>query len=62
MKLKNIVCCFQLFENGHTHNVVSRLINVMKLDFENNSIVLTLSNIVNINVEIHIHNVVSTLI
>ena len=57
-------------------NVVSILINV-KLDFENNNIVLALPNVGNINVEIdnvdstlfnivnfnvEIHNVVSTLI
>ena len=67
-----LFCFFQLFENGHIHNVVLTLINVMKLDLENNSIVLTLSNFVNINIEltlfnvanfnVDIHNVVSTLI
>ena len=70
-------CSFQLFENGHIHNVVLILINVVKLDFGNSNIVLTLSNVVNINVEIDnvdstcfnvvnfnldIHSVVSTLI
>ena len=34
-------CSFQLFGNGHTHNVGSTLINVVKLDVENNSIALT---------------------
>ena len=78
MKLKNIFfCSFQLFENGHIHNVVLTLINVVKLDVENNNIVLTQSNVVNSNVEIDnvdstlfnivtfnvdIHNVVSRLI
>ena len=56
-------------------NVVSTLVNVVKLDVENDNIILTLSNVVNINVEIDnvdstwfnvvnfivdIHNVVST--
>ena len=49
---KIFFCSFQFFENGHIHNVVSTLINVMKLDVENNSIVSTLSNVVNINIEI----------
>ena len=68
-------CSFQLFENGHIHNVVSTLIYVMKLDVENNSIVSTLSNTVNIiaeidnvdltlfnvvNFNVDIHNIVST--
>ena len=48
---QNFFCSFQLFKNGHIHNVVSTLINVMKLDVENNSIVLTLSNVININVK-----------
>ena len=52
LKLKNIICSFQLFENGRIHNVVWALINVMKHDVENNSIVSTFSNVVNINVEI----------
>ena len=67
---------FQLFEN-HFRKVASKLINVMKLEVENNIIVFTLSNLVNINAEIDnvdwtlfnvvnfnvdIHNVVSTMI
>ena len=74
---KIFFCSFQLFENCHIHNVVSMLINVVKLDVQNNNIVSALSNVVNINVEIdnvnvtlfnvvnfnvYIHNVVSTLI
>ena len=74
---KIFFCSFQLLENGHIHNVVSTLINVMKLDAENNRIVLALSNVVKIDVDIgnvalmlfnvanfsvDIHNVVSTLI
>ena len=67
---KIFFCYFQLFEYGHIHNVASTQINVMKLDVENNSIVSTLPNVVNINVEIDnvvnfnvgIQNVVSTLI
>ena len=49
---KIFFCSFQLFENGHIHNVVSTLINVMKVDVANNSTVSTLSNVVNINDEI----------
>ena len=74
---KIFFCSFQLLENGHIHNVVSTLINVMKLDAENNRIVLALSNVVKIDVDlgnvalmlfnvanfnVDIHNVVSTLI
>ena len=66
---------FNFYEN--IHNVVSTLINVVKLDVDNNSIVSKLSNVVNFNVEIgnvdsmlfnvvnfnvDIHNVVTTLI
>ena len=58
-KLKNIFCSFELFENGHIHNVVSTLTNVVKRDVENNKIVSTLPNVVNIKVEIE--NVDSTL-
>ena len=43
---------FQLFENCHIDKSVSTLINVVKLDDENSHIVSTLSNVVNINVEI----------
>ena len=46
-------CSFQLFANGHIHNVVSMLINVKKLNVENNNTIWTLSNVVNINVEIN---------
>ena len=74
---KIFFCPIQPFQNGHTHNVVSTLINVVKLDVENNNIVSTLSNVVYINVEkdkvdltlfnianfnVDIHNFVSTLI
>ena len=74
---KMLFCSLQLFANGHIHSVVSRLINIVKLDVENSNVVLTLSKVVNINVEINnvgstsyyvvnsivdIHNVVSTLI
>ena len=33
------ICSFQLFENGHIHNVVSMLIKVVKLDVDSNSTV-----------------------
>ena len=74
---KLFLCSFQLFENGHIHNVVSTVIKVVKIDAENNNIVSVLSNTDNINVEIDnvdstlftvvnfnfdIYNVVSTLI
>ena len=49
---KYFFCSFQLFEIGHILIVVSTLINVMKLDVENNSIVLTSPDVVNINIEI----------
>ena len=50
---KIFFCYSQLFQNGHIHNVLSTLINVMKLDIENDNIVSTLSNVININVEIN---------
>ena len=40
---KIFFCSFQIFENGYIHSVVSTLINVVKLDVENNNIVSTLS-------------------
>ena len=74
-KLKIFFWSFQLFVNGRIHNVVLTLINVVKLDFENNvvsmlysvvninvkidSIDLTLFNMLNFNIEIH--NFFSTL-
>ena len=63
--------------NGHIHNVVSTLPNVVKNYVENDNVVSTLLNVVQINVEIDnidstllnvvnsnvdIHNIVSTLI
>ena len=57
---KFFFCSFQLFENGHFYNAVSRLINVVKLDVENSNIDSTLSNVVNINVDKQ--NIFSTLI
>ena len=48
---KIFFCSSQLFENGHIHNVVLTLINVMKLGVEDNNIISTLSNVVNINVQ-----------
>ena len=43
---------FQLFANGHVHNVFSLLSNVVKLDVENDNTVSTFSNLININVKI----------
>ena len=64
LKLKNIILFLNrglfFFSNGHIHNVVSTLPNVVKIDLENDNIVSTLSNVVQFNVVIH--NVVSTLI
>ena len=64
------------FGNGHFHNVVSTLTNVVKLNLEKDNVVSMLSKLVHINVEIHnvdsmlfnvnsnveIQNVVSTMI
>ena len=77
-----ILVCFWLdaqflfFSNDHIHNVVSTLLNVVKIYVENDNVVstsdvvqinveidnvgLTLFNVVNFNVDVH--NVVSTLI
>ena len=51
---------FESFPNSHIYNVVSTLINVVKLQVENNNGSSKLFNVVNFNVDIH--NVVSTLI
>ena len=37
-KLKNIFCSFQLFANGHIHNV-STLIKALKLDVESKNVI-----------------------
>ena len=50
---------FFFFSNGPIH-VVAMLPNVVKIDVENDNVVLTFSNLVQFNVEKH--NVVSTLI
>ena len=42
-----------LFGNGHFHNDVSTLTNVVKLDVENDNVILTLSDFVHIDDEIH---------
>ena len=61
-KLENFILFlnqdFIFFPNGHTCNVVSTLLNVVKIDVENDNVVLTLSNVVQFNVEIY--NVVLT--
>ena len=43
---------FLFFSNGHIHNIVSTLPNVVKINVENDNVVSTLCNIVQINVEI----------
>ena len=57
LKLKSIFLVssftFKLFAFGHIHNVVSTLVNVVKLDIENVNVVLNLPNVVNNNVEIY---------
>lgn len=45
-----VLLCF-FFSNGHIQNIVSTLPNV-KMDFENDNVISTLSNVVEINVEI----------
>ena len=44
---------FIFFPNGHIHNVISTLPNVVKIDVENDNVVSTLSSVVQFNVEIH---------
>ena len=79
LKFKNIDLFLNrgfFFSNGHIHNVVSTLPNIVKIDVENDNVVSTLPNVVQFNVEKHsvvstlfyavnfnvdIHNVVSTL-
>ena len=64
LKLENFILFLNqdliFFPNGHICNVVSTLLNVVKIDVENDNVVLTLSNVVQFNVEIY--NVVSTLL
>ena len=48
------------FSNGHICNVVLTLINVVKIDVENDKVISTLSNVVQFNVEVH--NFASTLL
>ena len=60
--LKTLFCLrlhFLFFSNGHIHNVVSMLPNVVKICVENGNVSSTLSNIFQINVQID--NVDSTL-
>ena len=64
LKLKNVILLLNwgliFFWNGHIHNVVLTLPNIVKVDIENDNVVSTLSNVVQFNVEIY--NVVSTLL
>ena len=62
LKLKKIILLLNwrlIFLNGHIHNVVSTLPNVVKIDVENDNVVSTLSNVIQFNVEKH--KVVSTI-
>ena len=79
MKLNNIILLLTrviFFPNGHIHNVVSTLPNVVKINVEND-LVSTLSNVFQINFEINnidstlfnvensnvdVHSIISTLI
>ena len=64
LNLKNIVLFLNrsliFFSNGRICNVVSTLLNVVKIDVENDNVVSTLLNLVNYNFDVN--NVVSTLI
>ena len=64
LKLKNIILfvnrCLIFFPNGHIRDVVSTLPNAVRMEVENDNLVLMLPNVVQFNVEIH--NVVSTLL
>ena len=59
LKLKNIILFLNrglifiiiIFSNGHIHNFVLTLPNVVKIYVENDNIVSTLANVVQINVE-----------
>ena len=81
LKLKNIILFLNwgliIFSNGHIHNIVWTLSNVVKIYVENDNVVSTVSNIVQMNVEmdnvdltlfnvvnfsVDVHTVVSTLI
>ena len=42
---------FVIFRNGHFYNIVPTFANVVKLDIENDNVVLTLSKVGYINVE-----------
>ena len=42
---------FCIFFNGHIHDDVSVLLNIVYIDVENDNTVLTLSNVSQINVE-----------
>ena len=50
LKVKNIILILNrdliFFSNGHTHNVVSTLPDVVKIDVGNDNVVSTLSNVV----------------
>ena len=64
LKLKNMIFFVNrgliFFFNCHICSVVSALLNVVKIDIENDNVVPTLSNVVQFNFKIH--NVVSTLL
>ena len=64
LKLKNVILFLNrdltfFSSNSYIRNVVSTLPNVVKIDVENDNVILMLFNVVQFNVEIH--NVASTL-
>ena len=61
LKLKIIILFLNrgFFSNGHIRNVVSTLLNVVKIDVENDNLVSMLSNVVQLNIKKY--NFVSTL-
>ena len=51
MTVVNLQFIFQFFANVNINKVVATLVNVVKLDVENDNVVSALFNVVNINFE-----------